>query len=104
MKMLLELFRIILIIVFVGGMIGTGLNYFYQALGINMDHFEWVSFVAVLLLLFVVYRNKWQFTGWYNGQGNKRLPPKITIALLICSILLLVVFPIVRYLFNSNSE
>lgn len=96
MRVLLELIQIILIFVLLGGIFTSVLNYFYKSLGITQ--YEWLGFLAILLLLFVTYRNKWQFKGWYNGNGKETLPRNTTNFLISFSVLLLI-FPPISYYF-----
>ncbi|WP_059173133.1 hypothetical protein [Bacillus sp. FJAT-27445] len=95
MRVLLELIRIILIFGLLGGIFSSVLNYFYKSLGVTQ--YEWFGSLAILLLLFVAYRNKWQFKGWYKGKGREMLPRKTTHFLISFSVLLLIFPPIVVY-------
>lgn len=92
MKILLEFIRIILIFGLLGGICSSVLTYFYKSLGVT--HYEWLGSLAILLLLFVAYRNKWQFKGWYDGKGKEMLPRRITYFLISFSVLLLIFPPI----------
>ncbi|WP_235993108.1 hypothetical protein [Heyndrickxia sporothermodurans] len=96
MKVILELIRIILIFGFLGGVFSSVLNYTYKSLGVNC--YEWTGFLAVLILLFVMYRNKSQFNGWYNGKGKEKLSRKVTKSLLSFSVFLLILPPFLSYL------
>ncbi|MED4908104.1 hypothetical protein P9761_07680 [Brevibacillus centrosporus] len=49
--------------------------------------------IAIFLWLFVMYRNKWQFTGWYKGKGREKLPRQISLALLVFSLVLVILAP-----------
>ncbi|QED46255.1 hypothetical protein [Cytobacillus dafuensis] len=92
MRVLLELIRIILIFGLLGGIFSSVLTYFYKSLGVTQ--YEWLGFLAILLLLFVTYRNKWQFKGWYNGKGKEMLSRKTANFLISFSVLLLI-FPLI---------
>jgi hypothetical protein len=93
MRVILELLRIILIFGFFGGFFYNVLNNVYKSLGVTQ--YEWLGFLAILLMLFIIYRNKWQFTGWYKGK--EKLPKKVTNILSFFSVLLLILPPIVDY-------
>ncbi|QUL56010.1 hypothetical protein KDC22_05555 [Paenibacillus tritici] len=41
-----------------------------------------------LLVFFVLYRNYWQFKGWYRSEKNQRLKPVWTRSLSIAALLL----------------
>jgi len=96
MRVTLELIRIILIFGLLGGIFYSVLNYVYKSLGVTQ--YEWLGSLAILLLLFITYRNKWQFKGWYNGKGKEKLPQQVTNFLTSISVLLLILPPIVNYL------
>ncbi|NHM30724.1 hypothetical protein [Neobacillus terrae] len=96
MRVILELIRIILIFGFFEGLFYTVLNNMYKSFGVTQ--YEWFGYLGTLLLLFIIYRNKWQFTGYYNGKGRVKLPPKVTNFLASFSVLLLILPPIVKYI------
>ncbi|PZD85983.1 hypothetical protein DTX80_06555 [Bacilli bacterium] len=54
------------------------------------ENYSWLGAIAILLLLFVLYRNKFQFSGWYKGKGGIKLPKHISFILISISILLIV--------------
>lgn len=89
MKVLLEFIRIIVIFVFFYGIIGSLLYYLYSKIGINTEKYGWIGFIAILLLFFLLYRNRLQFSGWYTGKGREKLPKMISKLLVSVSILLL---------------
>ncbi len=74
MRVLLELIRIILIFGIAGTIISTIVNGIYINIGVNMNQYGWLGSIAILILLFVWYRNKLQFSGWYSGKGKEKLP------------------------------
>ncbi|AOH56212.1 hypothetical protein ABE28_017755 [Peribacillus muralis] len=94
MKVLLELMRIILIFGIAGTFFSVMVNGIYSNIGVDTEQFGWIGSVAILLLLFVWYRNKLQFSGWYAGKGKEKLPKTATRVLIICSLLLLCAPPI----------
>lgn len=97
MKTLLELLRIIIILAFFGALGWAILGNIYTRLEVN-ETYSWLGAIAIFLVLFVLYRNKWQFTGWYKGKRREKLPKTISLALILVSIVL-VVLPLV---FNSS--
>ncbi|MGE7765041.1 hypothetical protein [Peribacillus sp. NPDC096540] len=94
MRVILELVRILLIFGLGGAIISTVLIAIYKSIGVNMDQYGWLGSVAILILLFVWYRNKLQFSGWYTGKGKEKLPKKVSQVLILCSLLLLVSPPL----------
>lgn len=49
-----------------------------------------------LFSLFVLYRNKLQFSGWYKGKGRERLSKAATIILMCSSIFMLTLSAILQ--------
>lgn len=80
MRILLELLRIILIFLISGSFYSMGLSIVYKSIGVS--RFEWIGALAVLVVLFVIYRNRWQFKGWYKGEEKVMLSQKTTKLLL----------------------
>ncbi|KGR79845.1 hypothetical protein [Ureibacillus manganicus] len=89
MKTFLELLRILFIlgILFALGWVIIGNIY---ALNDVTESYSWLGAIAILLLIFVLYRNKLQFSGWYKGKGMVKLPKFVTATLIIISILLII--------------
>lgn len=91
MRILLELLRIVIVFVLLGSLGSVILKYFYTIYRIP-EGFFWQGSMAILLLLFVLYRNKLQFLGWYVGKGRGKLSKVVTLTLIIISVLL-ILFP-----------
>jgi len=98
MVLFLELIRIILIMVIFGGIISSILAHVYIAIGIDSNHYGWISSIAILLLFFVLYRNKWQFSGWYKGKGKEKLSKIVSKAIIFIAIFLILLPPILIFL------
>lgn len=96
MRVLLELIRIILIFGIAGTIISTIVNGIYINIGVNQH--GWLGSIAILLLLFVWYRNKLQFSGWYSGKGKEKLPKMASQILILCSVFLLCTPPVLSVL------
>ncbi|NHC38407.1 hypothetical protein G6549_00390 [Bacillus sp. MM2020_1] len=94
MKLLLELIRIVFLLVFIGGIISAFINYVYSKLGTNIDTYGWMGLMAILILLFVLYKNKYQFSGWYTGKGREKLSENVSKVLISISIILMLLPPI----------
>lgn len=93
MRVLLELVRIILLFGFLGRLLGMLFTFVYEFLGINIANKEWLVSLSIFIILFVLYRNRWQFSGWYKGKGREKLPKKVTNVLVSGAILLLILVP-----------
>ncbi|WP_110926884.1 hypothetical protein [Bacillus massiliglaciei] len=95
---MLELVRIAAIL-FIGGLLLTELiKAFYASFGVDLDYTNGglLIGIAVLLSLFVLYRNKLQFSGFYKGEGKVKLPRYVSFSLLCCSVLMVVIAPFMQ--------
>lgn len=88
LRMSLEILRILFIFAILGAILGGFLNAIYSSFEVGT--YSWLGGVAILLLLFVLYRNKLQFSGWYKGEGKKKLPNSVTYVISTASVFLLV--------------
>jgi hypothetical protein len=98
LRFIVELFRIIAIIFLFGSLLGALVNVFYASMKINLDNTTggWFVGVAILLLLFVLYRNCLQFSGFYKGKGKEKLSKKTSVSLSCFSIVMIIVAPFFR--------
>ncbi|MFS0781515.1 hypothetical protein [Bacillus sp. 1P06AnD] len=97
MKVVMELGRIILIFCILGSLLGQLLMYTYAHLSIPMNSFKWIGGIGVYLLLFILYRNKWQFSGYYKGKEMHKLSRGTTIGICTIAAVLIIGPPIVGY-------
>lgn len=90
-KIFLELIRIIILFSIIGCVMWGCVKLIYTSLGINVDgsYAGWLGGIAIYSLLFVLYRNKLQFLGFYNGPYRQKLSPKSTTTLITVSVFLL---------------
>lgn len=100
MRVLLELIRIIVICAIVGGTLGYFLKNVYLEIGIDIEKYGWMGFISIFILIFVLYRNKLQFSGWYKGKDRDKLPKIVSQILIFSSINLLLLPPVLSFLFN----
>ena len=98
MRIILELLRITVICLLLGAVLGGLVKLIYSGLGINIDYTPgaWIVGCAILVFLFVFYRNKLQFSGFYKSEGMVKLPRKVSIFLLSFVVILLIVAPFFR--------
>lgn len=96
MRTLLELIRIIFLFFIVVGIITFVKNLIYLKIGITAEKYVGFGFIAAFLLFFVIYRNKWQFSGWYQGKGKQKLPKKLSKYLVLSAIFLLLLPPVLN--------
>lgn len=89
MRTSLELLRIIIILGILGALGWAVIENIYT-INEATESYSWLSAIAILILLFVLYRNKLQFSGWYKGKGKAKLPKSVTVILILSSILLII--------------
>ena|SRR5699024_3125020 len=80
--MILELLRIVIVIGFLG-ILGWLLIENIYSLNDQVESYSWLGAIALLLLLFILYRNKLQFSGFYKGKHREKLPKNVFIVLTI---------------------
>ena len=98
MRALLEILRVISIIALVGTLLGYILSKLYSSLGVETEKYGWMGGISILILLFILYRNKLQFSGWYNGENMHKLSNPIFKVLMIFSVLLFLIPMLLSYL------
>ena len=86
------------IIFILSSLMGALVKLVYASMEINVDNTTggWFVGIAILLLLFVLYRNRLQFSGFYNEEGNKKLPKKLSVTLIGFSIFMIIVAQLFR--------
>ncbi|AMA74377.1 hypothetical protein P4S93_15395 [Aneurinibacillus thermoaerophilus] len=91
---LLELIRVVLVLVIGNAILWILERSVYVALGVNVESnlYLVLTSIANLLIIFILYRNKLQFLGWYKGNKN-RLPKATTIFFLLSAACCLFIIP-----------
>ncbi|MFT8316774.1 MAG: hypothetical protein ABF651_00725 [Sporolactobacillus sp.] len=96
MRGILEFIRVILImlllaLIFQGILLGI-----YHLLGLSISLRGGIpALLAILIVIFVLYRNKFQFHGFYSGKRKERLPHRLTLILSVVAGLCLIVAPLI---------
>lgn len=95
-RVFLELIRITAIFLILGSLMGALMKLIYANLGINVDNTTgaWIVGLSILTLIFVLYRNKLQFSGFYKGEQRLKLPKTVSNILVSCSVLMLILAPL----------
>ncbi len=95
MRVILEFIRVIVILLILGGLIGAFVKLIYASFGINVDNTNgaWLVGISILILIFVLYKNKLQFSGFYKGAGKVKLSKKVGISLILWSVIMLILAP-----------
>lgn len=89
MRIILELLRIMIIFILLGGLVWAIIGNMYTINEVT-ESYSWLGSIALLLLFFVIYRNKLQFSGWYEGKGREKLPKLFSLMLIWFSIVLII--------------
>ncbi|ARF15530.1 hypothetical protein [Sporosarcina ureae] len=94
----LEMIRIAFILLIIGGLLSALVKLIYTGFGINVDDTNgaWLVGVSILIILFVLYRNKLQFSGFYKGEENVKLSRRMSTILISSSIIMLIIAPVIR--------
>ncbi|WP_431800452.1 hypothetical protein [Halobacillus andaensis] len=87
-RLILELLRIVLIFGILGSFAWSLVSNLYTW-NDRVFQFQWLAALGIYVLLFIFYRNKWQFTGWYRGRGREMLPRNVTVWLSVVSAVLM---------------
>src|SRR5690625_6268041 len=84
MKVALELLRIIVVFSLLGAFGWVVIENIYTVNEITKNYSS-LAILAILILLFVLYRNKLQFSGWYKGKARKKLSRNVSVVLILLS-------------------
>lgn len=78
-----------------GGIIVSIVNVIYASFGIYLENTIGGLLVgfSILMLLFILYRNKLQNSGYFKDKNNKKLPKSVSNIIVISAILLLFLAP-----------
>lgn len=98
LEAVLEMLRIAVILLIIGSLMWGLVKLMYTAFGIHVDDTRsaWLVGVSILIFLFVLYRNKLQFSGFYNGDEKVKLPRRISTLLVSSAIIMLMIAPVFR--------
>ncbi|MFC4735233.1 hypothetical protein ACFO4L_01430 [Bacillus daqingensis] len=93
MKGLLELVRVICIMLAAGAAAWWIVLEPLYSVNSQVQNWSWIGAMAVFVFIFVLYRNRWQFSGWYTGPGREKLSRPITTALVaIAGVMIIIPF------------
>ncbi|MCQ2009179.1 MAG: hypothetical protein ABF649_21130 [Bacillus sp. (in: firmicutes)] len=92
----LELFRVLLLVAIFGSLVSSGIVLIYHLMHLSVGGWGYLLvFLATLMFIFVLYRNRLQFNGFFLGRQRRSLPEWQTRTLIIIAIFLIVIAPIV---------
>ncbi|WP_062513201.1 hypothetical protein [Halobacillus sp. KGW1] len=91
----LEMIRLLILLFLIAGIGFTAVNKVFRSFGIDVAETRGGTALSLsmLILYFVLYRNKLQFTGYYQGKGRMNLKRPIILLLVSTSIFLIVLAP-----------
>ncbi|MEK5439245.1 hypothetical protein MHI27_05675 [Paenibacillus sp. FSL H8-0261] len=91
---ILELLRMCVLLVLTLFILGGVERFIYQSI-FGQPVYNWSMALGNLLIFFMLYRNHFQFKGWYKSQKNQKLTILTTRITTVIS-LGLIILPIVR--------
>lgn len=92
-KFLLELMRILLLLLIITGLLFWFEKQLYRMFDIDIADVYVTAGLANLLIFFVLYRNRFQFSAWYRSTNEKKLSSRLTLGIMAASLLLLLIPP-----------
>lgn len=85
-----EILRLCILLVLTLYILGMLERSIYQwVFGEPLDY--WSMGVGNILVFFVLYRNYFQFKGWYKSENNQKLSKNTTIILVLISLILILI-------------
>jgi len=101
MRVLLEFIRMVFLLIIFYLIPGNIVAYIYRQLGvIDSITYGIMMVISILIIFTVLYRNSMQFSGWYKGDVKDKLSKTLTKWLISIALLLLLLPPILSFLFH----
>ena len=85
-----EMLRLVILLILTLLVLGGVEQWIFKTL-YGWNGYLYTSAIGNVLVFFMIYRNYWQFKGWYKSEKNQKLKPAWTRALGILSLLLILV-------------
>ena len=94
---MLEYLRVVLVLIFGTTALMAVEELIYRQFNNSLfnNPMNWMVAIANFLIIFVVYRNKLQFSGWGRSSNGVKLS-KVTTRILVALSIVLLVFPLVN--------
>lgn len=83
-----EMLRLVVLLILTLGVLGGVEHWMFKTL-YGWEGYLYTAAIGNFLLFFVMYRNYWQFKGWYKSEKNQKLKPVWTRTLAVLSLLLI---------------
>jgi hypothetical protein len=85
-----EMLRLVVLLVLTLGILGGVEQWIFKML-YGWTGYLYTAVIGNFLVFFVMYRNYWQFKGWYKSEKNQKLKPVWTRSLSAAALLLILV-------------
>ncbi|MEK3795686.1 hypothetical protein MKX42_28470 [Paenibacillus sp. FSL R7-0204] len=86
---IVEMLRLVILLILTLFVLG-GVEQWIFKMAYGREGFLYTALPGNLLVFFVVYRNYWQFKGWYQSEKNRKLNPGLTRSLIVVALFLIV--------------
>lgn len=86
-EILFEFIRVLIWLFFLMAILFFPVRKLYELMGIDIENYWILPSLAILLLVYIIYSNKLQFTGFYR-RGAKKLSTKVIWSIVGVSIIL----------------
>lgn len=87
---ILELLRMCVLLILTLLILG-GLERLIYSIMLGTPLYNWSMGIGNIVLFFILYRNYFQFMGWYKSVKNQRLSTSITRSLAVISMILIII-------------
>ncbi len=87
---ILELLRMFVLLILTLLILG-GLERFIYSILLGTPLYNWSMGIGNIVLFFILYRNYFQFMGWYKSAKNQRLNAATSSSLAVISLVLIVI-------------
>lgn len=87
---ILELLRMCILLILTLLILG-GLERLIYSIMLGTPLYNWSMGIGNIVLFFILYRNYFQFMGWYKSAKNQKLNTSTTIGLAVISLMLIVI-------------
>ena len=94
LKFLLEIARIIFIFIGLGGLVWFAFFTHFYSLSAGAQNYQAIGALGVLLLIYILYKNKFQHFGWVRREPSDKLSSSFTVTLITVAAAL-IIFPYV---------
>jgi hypothetical protein len=85
-----EMLRLVVLLVLTLGVLGGVEQWIFKML-YGWTGYLYTAVIGNFLIFLVMYRNYWQFKGWYKSEKNQKLKPVWTRSLSTAALLLILV-------------